>query len=193
MRAGGAVSMIVLAAIAGCGYGFGGGGAIVPADARTISIGLFENETRERGLEVALRQAIEEEFRRRGRLVVVDEGADLRLEGRLRRLGNVPVAFARANEAVEFQARLVVGLRVVDARTGAVLLHAKQVQETADYAAERSVIIASSPGFQQKTADARDLAQLTNVPFTESNRGRARDELVGRIAEQVYLVTMEAF
>ena len=185
------VAAVVL--VAGCGYGFGAGGGIVPTDARTISIGLFENDTRERGLEVALRQAIEEEFRRRGQLVVVDDAADIRLEGRLRRLGNLPVAFARANEAVEFQARLVVGLRVLDGRTGAVLLQSRQVQETTDFAADRSVVISTSPAFQQDSADARDLAQFTNVPFTESNRARARDRLVTQMAQQVYLVTMEAF
>lgn len=177
----------------GCGYGFGPDGGAIPPGARTIAIALFDNETRERGLEVALRRAIEEEFRRRGALRVVDHDPDLRLEGRVRGLRSVPVAFAGANEAVEFQARLVVGLRLVDARTGEVLVHARQVQETADYGAVRNVVISSSPAFQQETADARDLAQLTNVALTESNRDRARRRLVDQMAEQVYLVTMEGF
>lgn len=176
-----------------CGYGFGGAGSAVPQDARTIAIALFENHTRERGLEVALRRSIEEEFRRRGGLRVVDTEADLQLEGRIRRLLNVPVAFAGANEAVEFQARLIVGLRLVDTRTGAVLVRASQVQETTDFGSDRSVIISSSPAFQEQTADARDLAHLTNVALSEGNRARARGRLLDQMAEQVYLLTVEGF
>jgi hypothetical protein len=177
----------------GCGYGFGPRGNVIPSGAHTISIALFKNETRERALEVALRTAIEEEFRRRGVLQVVDHDADLRLEGQLRRLRNVPVAFAGADQAVEFQAQLVVGLRLVDARTGKVLLNTKQVQETADFGAVRNVIISSSPSFQEETTDARDLAQLTSVALSESNRDRARRRLVEQMAQQVYLITVEGF
>lgn len=192
MREGWAMGAAVLV-LAGCGYGFRPGGTEIPASARTIAIGLFDNETRDRGLEVPLRRAIEEEFRRRGAMQVVDGDADLRLEGRLRRLRNVPVAFAGANEAVEFQARMVLALRLVDARSGKVLLRSQHVQETTDFGAVRSVVISSSPAFQQETADARDLAHLTNVALTESNRDRARRRLVEQMAEQVYLITMEGF
>lgn len=191
-RGGGAL-LVVLALASGCGYGFGPPAGAIPPDAHSISIALFENETRERGIEVALRSAIEEEFRRRGVLRVVDHDADLRLEGRLRRLRNVPVAFAGANEAVEYQARLIVGLRLLDTRTGKVLLRTRQVQETTDYGATRTVVISSSPEFQQQTADARDLALFPNVALTESNRARARRRLVDQMAEHVYLITMERF
>lgn len=185
--------LLGLGVVLGCGYGFGPAHSVLAPDARTISIGLFENGTRDRGLEVSLRGAIEEEFRRRGGLQVVDGEADLRLEGGVRRIANIPVAFAGANEAVEFQARLVVSVRVLDGRSGQVLLRARQIQETVDFGATRSVVISSSPAFQQETADARDLAQLTNVALTESNRDRARRRLVDQMAEHVYLATMEAF
>lgn len=188
-----AVVLATLALSAGCGYGFHPGGGAIPAGARTISIALFENDTRERAIEVSLRRAIEEEFRRQGTLRVVDHDADLRLEGRLRHLRNVPVAFSGADQAVEFQAQLVVGVRLVDARTGKALLNARQVHETADFAADPNVVISTSPAFQEQTANARDVAQLTSVALSESTRAEARRRLVDQMAEQVYLITMEGF
>lgn len=188
-----ACGVLTVVVATACGYGFRPDPAALPADARTISIALFENETRERGLEVQLRQAIEEEFRRRGALQVVETGGDLRLEGRMRRLANIPVAFAGANEAVEFQARLVVAFRLIDARTGHVVRGTRQLLETADFAAVRNVVVGSSPAFQEDTADARDLAHLTNVGLTESNRARARRQLVAQMAVHIYLAAVEGF
>jgi len=193
VSSGHAVLVAALALGVGCGYGFRTGGGALPAEARTIAITLFKNDTRERALEVGLRRAIEEEFRRRGTLQVVDHDPDLRLEGQLRQLRNVPVAFGGADRAVEFQAKLVVGVRLVDAHTGKGLVTASQVHETSDFGAVRSVVISSSPAFQQETSDARDLAQLTSVALSESNRERARRRLLDQMAEQIYLITVEGF
>src|SRR5262249_54708631 len=84
-----------LLTLTGCGYGFAGTGPNVPKTARTISIPLFNNRTREKGLDVQLQRAFEEEFRRRGLLTVVrDSDSDLVLSGTIRRFTTVPVAFS---------------------------------------------------------------------------------------------------
>src|SRR5262249_60277390 len=91
-----------LVILAGCGYRFAGTGPNVPTTARTISIPLFANRTREKGLDVELQRALEEEFRRRGLLTVVrDRDSDLVLSGTIRRFTTVPVAFSATGEAVE--------------------------------------------------------------------------------------------
>ena len=46
--------------VAACGYHIGGAALTVPPSARTVSIELFGNRTREHGLELALRRALEE-------------------------------------------------------------------------------------------------------------------------------------
>jgi hypothetical protein len=186
--------LVILATTVGCGYQLATSGTEVPASARTIRVDLFKNGTRERGVEVALQRAIEEEFRRHGTLRVVRDGeADLVLGGSIRHLRNQPVAFTGADEAVTFQSRMTISVRLVDRASGQVLMQAPALQESTDFGAVRGVVISSSPRFQQETRDAKDLAHLTNVTLTEGQRDNARVRLVESLAREVYILTMEDF
>lgn len=84
-----AVALVV--AVAGCGYGLADG-TNLPPEAHSINVRLFLNHTQEPGLDVLLRQAVEDEFRRHGRLKVVDQSPDLVLSGDIRTFGSIPVA-----------------------------------------------------------------------------------------------------
>ena len=93
-----AVAILVLGLLAGCGYHLQGR-AEVPEAARTVSIRLFSNHTPEQGLEVRLRRAIDDEFRRRGSLHVVDDPeGDLILSGEIHSFRSVPVAYSATDE-----------------------------------------------------------------------------------------------
>jgi hypothetical protein len=130
--------LVILATTVGCGYQLATSGTEVPASARTIRVDLFKNGTRERGVEVALQRAIEEEFRRHGTLRVVRDGeADLVLGGSIRHLRNQPVAFTGADEAVTFQSRMTISVRLVDRASGQVLMQAPALQESTDFGAVR--------------------------------------------------------
>src|SRR5262249_55961849 len=95
---------LLILALAACGYHLPGRGAGVPDTAHSISVKLFANRTREHGLEVGLRRAIEEEFRRRGPLTIAPEGeGDLVLSGIIRRFWTTPVTFIGTSEAVQYQ------------------------------------------------------------------------------------------
>jgi hypothetical protein len=192
MRA--AAIAIGLWCLAGCGYRLGTPGADLPADARTISIALFDNHTRERGLEVALRRALEEEFRRRGGVRVVPEpGGDIVLRGAIRQIGHLPVASRGRDEAVELQERISVSVRLVERGTGRVLTRASRLQEVVEYGVEPGALITTSPRFQSGQVDARDIATLSNVPLGEGRQATAQQELLGKLANDVYVVTMEGF
>ncbi len=183
-----------VALLGGCGYRVAGTGTNVPETARTVSIELFRNSSRERGLEVELQQAIEQEFRRRGTLAVVDEGAgDLVLTGAIRRFWNVPVAFSGTLDAVEFQSNLLVSLKLVERATGRVLYQNAALLESTDFAAQSGTVVTASPRFQDETIDARDLVNFTNVQLGESRRRTALRDLLGQTARDVYLYAMEAF
>jgi hypothetical protein len=190
----GALVGLVALALAGCGYRLAGTGTNVPATARTISIDLFKNGSREKGLEVDLQRAIEEEFRRRGQLVVVDEGeGDLVLSGAIRRFWSIPVAFSATLEAVEFQSNLLVSLRLTERATGRVLYENRALQETTDFGALTGTVVTASPRFQDDPINARDIATFTNVQIGESRRRVALQDLVVQAARDVYLYTVEAF
>lgn len=178
----------------GCGYHVTGqGGEIVPKSASTISIKLFRNRTRERGLEVALHRVLEEEFRRRGPLEVVRDDGDVVLSGSIRRFSSTPVAFGATDEAVQFRGLLQLSMKLTERSTGRVLYQNALVQESLDFGAVSGVVITTSPRFQRGTIDARDLINFTNVQIGETRRREALVELLDLVARDVYLQAMEGF
>jgi hypothetical protein len=186
------LGMLVLAS--GCGYRLAGLGTNVPVSARTISIALFKNVSREKGLEVALQRAIEQEFRRRGALEVVeDPQGDLVLNGTIHRFWSNPVAFSATFEAVEFQSNLLVSLKLTERSTGHVLYTNPSLVETTDFGAVTGTVVTASPRFQEDTINARDLVDLTNVQIGESRRRTAMRDLVNQAAREIYVYTVEAF
>ena len=185
---------LALCVATACGYSIGGGRTVLPPGAESVSIALFDNHTRERGLEVALRQAIEEEFRRHGPLRVLPEPhGDLVLRGAIRQLGHLPVASRGRDEAVELQERISVSVRLVERATGRVVTHASRLQEVTEFGVEPGAIITTSPRFQSEPVNARDIATLSNVPLGEGRRTTAQTELLGKLADDIYAVTMEGF
>ena len=192
MRA--ALLLVVATVAAGCGYGFGGGAPTVPHAARSVAITRFVNHTREKGLDVSLQRAVEDEFRRRGPLTVVrDPEGDVVVSGSIRRFTSIPVAFGASDNAVQYIGSLVVRVRLRDRRSGKVLYENTSLEETLDFGATPGVVVSSSPSFQQETINARDLIDMTNVQIGEARRREALSSLVDRIARDVYLQTMEGF
>jgi hypothetical protein len=186
--------LAALLALAGCGYHLAGTGSTVPASARSVSIAVFANHTREPGLEVGLRRAIEEEFRVRGPLdVVPDPEGDLVVSGTIRRFQATPVAFTGTGEAVQFQGILQISFRLVERASGHVLYENKLLQESLDFGAVSSVVVTTSPRFQRGSIDARDLAQMTNVQLGEARRRQTLQDLMEVLARDVYLQSMEGF
>jgi len=178
----------------GCGYRLAGTGTNVPPSARTISIALFKNQAREKGLDVALQGAIAEEFRRRGTLEVIpDKEGDLVLSGTIIRYWSNPIAFNGTLVANQFQANLLVSLKLTERSTGRVLYDNPALQESTDFGAVTGTTVSASPRFQDETINARDLVDLTNVQIGESRRRTAIDQLVSQVAHEVYLYSMEAF
>jgi hypothetical protein len=188
------LTALVVGAAGACGYGFSTPGARLPEGTQSISIALFENHTRTRGLEVELRRALEEEFRRRGGLAVVPEpDGDVVVDGSIRRIGDTPVASRGSDEAVALQQRISVSVRVVQRSTGQVVLRAPRVVEVTEFGVEPGAIITTSPRFQSEPVDARDIANLSNVPLGEGRRDTAQHDLVQKLAIDIYSATMEGF
>jgi hypothetical protein len=189
-----AVLVVATALVAGCGYGLAGTGTNVPSTARSVSIELFKNHSREKGLEVAVQRAIEREFLRRGTLAVdAGGGGDLVLSGIIRRFWSVPVAFSGTLDAVEFQSNLLISVKLTERESGRVLYQNAGLIETTDFAAQSGTVVTASPHFQDDTLNARDLIDMTNVQLGESRRQTALDDLLGQVGRDVYLYALEAF
>jgi hypothetical protein len=184
---------VLVLLLAGCGYHLPGAVG-VPKGLHTIHIRLFANHTREPGVDVRLLRAVEDEFRRYGALdVVSSQDADLVLSGTIRSLYSVPIASNATDSALQLLTIMRVSLRLVERSTGRVIFENRTLVRGQDYGAIGSVVITSSPRFQEHTINARDLAQMTSVQIGESRRREALRDLVGQIAHDIYIQTVEDF
>jgi hypothetical protein len=184
---------VALLLASGCGYSLGGSTEVLPEGTRTVTIKRFRNHTRENGLDTRLQRAVEDEFRRRGALEVVDEGADLELSGDIRRFASIPVAFSATDEAVQYQGILQVSFRLTERATGRVVSDTPLLQATQDFGAVSGVVVTSSPNFQRGTIDSRDLVNLTNVQIGGARRRDALRGLLDLLAHDVYQRAVEGF
>ena len=179
----------------GCGYGFSNKGPVVPATAHSVYIDVFTNRTRQYGLEVKLRRSIEDEFRRRGALQLIADrsAADVVLTGAIRSVQIIPVASGPTDEPIAYRSVMTVGFRLSDRASGRVLHDTPMLVDEQDFAAVSSVVIPTSPHFQQGTSDLEDLVTITNVQLGESRRNHALTELLDQVARDVYIRSVEGF
>lgn len=95
------VCVVVLLALAGCGYrsvGSGESSALQPS-VKTINIGMIKNRTFRPTIQPTLRDALIRRLAADGRIRVVEEGADAILEGAIDGFGEEPLAFGSVDTA----------------------------------------------------------------------------------------------
>jgi hypothetical protein len=187
--------VMLAAAAAGCGYGFGGAGPVVPEGARTVYIERFTNRSRGYGLEVRLRRALVDEFRRRGAIKPVEDRgtADLVVTGVIRRVTSAALATGPTDEPLAYQTSITVAVRMTERASGRVLTDDPALSEAVDSAAVSNVVITTSPRFQEGTTDLRDLVDLTDTQLGESRRDDSMTDLIDRVARDIYTRTVEGF
>ncbi len=117
----------------GCAYSF----IESPAgEARTLRLVVFENDTRDRGVEAKLGKALARELALDGRLGLVSEGGDLVLTGRMLRPRRRVLFQDEHDDAVERQLVLACSVDLLDARHGRCILKGRNVSsDEADPAA----------------------------------------------------------
>lgn len=179
---------------AGCGYHFAGTGNRLPSDVRTVSLGPIRNTTREIGIEKQLLESLEDEVSARGRLEVVPQGqGEVLLTGIVRDYVNRPVSFSARDEALQYQASVIVDLELRRRDNGKLLWKAVGQRETQDYSAVPGVVVTSSSQFQSSTLNAGDVNQFTDIQLAEGQRREANERLIETLARELYNQMMEDF
>jgi curli biogenesis system outer membrane secretion channel CsgG len=102
-----------------CGYRLSGRGRNLPADARTIAIPDFKNQTARQQVEQYITFAVRDEFIKRSRLLLAEttRAADLVLEGKITAFSATPVSYSDAGAANLYEVRLSLDVRLIDMRT----------------------------------------------------------------------------
>jgi hypothetical protein len=180
--------LLFLLSCFGCGYHLAGTMTKVPGGIRSLSVGPFDNRSREFGLDRRLRFALEREFYRRGLLRVVDnpDGGEAVLTGTIRAFTTRPVAFDPKDEALEYEAELTLDAQLKRRSDGAVLWKASGMMAIDDYVVTQSVVVPSSSQFQRGTLDLKDLDALTDIQLAETEKRLAIDRLVGSIVSDLH-------
>lgn len=115
--------LVLLAAVAGCGYQLSGHAGPAPANLRQISVPMFSNTTAVPGLERLFTAAVREQFLRDGRVrVATDAGASALLRGEVRRYQLQVLATDRPDFAVEYRIESEVHITVEDRQQAQIML-----------------------------------------------------------------------
>jgi outer membrane lipopolysaccharide assembly protein LptE/RlpB len=190
-------ALVLVVALAGCGYHLAGEKLGLPEDVRSVSIGTITNTSREHGLEKTLAFAMEREIHERGQLRMEEDpgGGDAVLSGAIRDVRVRPVAYDANDQAVQYEITLVMDLALTRQRDGHVLWHVTGLREIDEYSTSASVVVTSSSQFQQGTLDAPDInsPQFARVQLAETERRSAIGRLLGHAVRDVYNQMVENF
>ena len=186
---------MAILAFVGCGYHFPGGAGVLPGGGTTVHVSIFTNQTRQAGLENDVQSALESEILRRGkfRLVPPDE-SDVLLEGVIEGLHYRPIAFSNSDEALQYETVLILSASLRDPRRGRIVWRVNNFRETDSYgSAVRTVVVQSSQFQEQSTLNAQNLAQLSDVQLSESQKGEAVERLLENVSRNLYNAMVEDF
>lgn len=109
----GCLALVLITALAGCGYGLVGRSSNLPADIQNIFISPLENRTLRQQVDQILTQAISEEFLRRPRFKLVNSvlEADAVLKGAVTTFRVRPVLFGAAEgRASEYEIHITAAM-----------------------------------------------------------------------------------
>lgn len=186
---------VICVQLAGCGYHMAGGGAALPEDVRSISVGKIENRSREFGLEKSLAFAFEREFMRRGLVRVESDpgGGDAVISGTIRRFYTFPVSFNVNDAALQYQASLLLDLTLRRQRDGQVLWEVHGLREIDEYSVAANVVITSSSEFQRGQLNSDDLTKLSDIQLAETQKKLAIERLLVAAVRDAHDQMLEGF
>ena len=189
--------LLVVFALAGCGYHFAGEKIGLPDDIHSLSVGTIVNRSREYGLEKTLTFTMEREIHERGHFRMTEDPADgdAVLTGTIRDLRLQPVAFDANDQAVEYEIKIVLEFILTRRSDGHVLWRVSALQETDEYSANARVVVTSSSQFQRGTLNAADLQnpQFTHIQLAETERANAITRALNQAVRDAYNQMVENF
>jgi hypothetical protein len=178
-----------------CGYQFVGESSLIPKDARTIYVEPFVNRSRDVGMEKELTTALRGEFYRRGQLTVVEgsEQADLILTGVIRSIERNVASVNRKDEVLQYESVLVLDVTLRRREPNEILWRGQGLRLTEVFGGSRAAVVTTSSEFRTGTLNASDVRRMTDIQLTEFEQKTTRDQLMERVAKELYQRVMEMF
>ncbi|MDG2306003.1 MAG: LptE family protein [Candidatus Binatia bacterium] len=189
------LAVVVSLGIVGCGYHFPGDASVLPGGGTTVYVSTFTNQSREPGLENGVRDALEDEILRRGNFELVSEDtADVVLEGVIESLQSRPIAFSNSDEALQYETVMTLSASLLDTRRKALVWRVANLRESDSFGAVPGTVVVQSSQFQeQSTLNQQNLAQLTEVQLSESQKDEAIERVLENMSRDLYNSMVEDF
>jgi hypothetical protein len=188
-------SLVLSVAVGGCGYQFGGGGSLLPKDARTIFVEPFINRTREVGIDKELTTAVRGELYRRGDLQLVDqsEQADVILTGVVRSFDSHVTSINKYDETLQMETLMVLDINLRRREPNEILWRGPGIRLSQTLAGSRAAVVTTSSQFRTGTLNADDVSRLTDIQLTETQKSDAWEQLMARFARELFQRLTEIF
>ncbi len=182
--------MAALLLLSSCGYHLSGTGGVVPEGARLIAIPVFINGANEPYVDVAVTQAVVQEFLTDGRLKVVSpEEAELVLHGKVTGYEIQSQSFTAYTHVQQYRVRLTVDASLEDLRAKKVLWQAKGIKSLfiSDYPVAYADVTALT------TNGTGTIGEAANISQTKISKESAIQKASRDIAWTVRSLVLEGF
>jgi hypothetical protein len=189
------IAVLVLLGNLGCGYQLAGQNSILMKNVRSIYVEPFVTRTRYVGLDKELTSALRSEFYRRGQIQLVDQSdqADAILTGVIRSLDNGLASVNRKDEALQYEASMVVDVTLRRREPNEILWRGPNTRLTQLFAGSRAAVVTTSSDFRTGTLNTSDVRRLTDIQLTEFQSDAARRDLMERFARELHQRLLEMF
>lgn len=184
----------LLSMLSACGYGFQGGGSVLPPDIKTVAIPRAENDTTYNGVDLQFTEALRSSFERYGVVNVVDreDRADAILDSRIvsiqTRTGSVT-----GRTDIELEQELIMTISAsLKRRSGQLLWRDPQLMVRQSVASTSDVVVTSSSDFATGGIGAGTLGGLGSRELSRGQQDEALEDLVEEAARRVYLDAVAA-
>ncbi len=179
----------------GCGYHFAASGDALPKDAQTIYVARFGNGTRITGVNDELMRYVKDEIASHDRLKIVDspDAADLQLSGEVRVSVQAPINFNTALEPTTYRNSLIVSAVLKDLHAGKVIWSSRSITNSQHTSVVAQTIVSTTPTFLQQNLRSGDLSQMPDLQVAQSQTAFTRDQMMQRLAANLYTEMAEGF
>jgi len=177
------VAVLVLVALSGCGYTTH---SSLDAKYQTIFVSAFQNTSREYDMQAPLTTAVIRKFINDGRLqVVTQDKADLVLDGVIQKYVRKPLTYDKKDEVTQFLCIVTAGVRLKDAKTGAVLW------EDRTMAGETTFYTRAAGQSSDRLRGNAEVFMPTVRSFATEEENRGVSEALEQLASDIFYRTIE--
>ncbi len=172
--------------ISGCGYGFQGGGTILPENIRKIYISRVVNKTTEPNLTQLVAEALSDEFSRYGVIEVVESisDADAELTVQVNQIRKSTRASTSVTDVALQQDLYVTASGTLFGKQ--ILWQDQAITVVRPFGVSASSVVTSSADFASGNLDTRDLAGLSVREVSRGQEQQALEDIALILARRIY-------